>query len=759
MLIIVESPAKAKTISKIVGSKYDVKASVGHIRALSDAKKTTDGRTLEVNGVDIEKDFDPLYVVDDAKKTVVTDLKKLAKANKGKILFATDEDREGEAISWHLAEVLGIKDSSQIERLVFHEITKTAIEKALQHTRPINMDLVEAQKTRQVLDKIVGYKLSPVLWKVMNNYKLSAGRVQTPALHLICEREAEIMAFTPEEFWEVTGSFDPKITKIAREEFSLLAQSEADTMKRPKADLILKLSKIKGVKIPDRIRSQDHLFEVLDDLKVNTHFTVSNVSQKTEKTSTRPPFITSSLQQAASSRLGMTPKITMGLAQKLYEGIDIDGQPTALITYMRTDSVNLSEEAIGTARKYIQAVYPDCLPEKPKYYKSKSRNAQEAHEAIRPTNILLTPDHIKSKVEPRMHKLYELIWKQTVASQMTDEIRERFSFEVQNTRTDIFSGSVAWTTHIGFKILTGEEVVMSSDLKLSVGQDLYLQALFLDQKTTKPPSRYSPASLIKKLEELGIGRPSTYASIISTLQDREYVQTDKNTMQPTTLGMKINNLLSENFTQVTSSELTAKMEDRLDEIARGENTYVQVLDSFWKDFKHQVETKGDELKDNRQKYTSSQTDVTCPTCDSTTELKIGRFGEYYQCLSHKEHIFPKNFKEYNEALILAKEKFAPQLDGRVCEVCNKPLIVRVSKSSLKPYIACSEYMVGNKHTVTDVSYGPCPKCAEDGRVGAEQGRLMMRKGFRSKAFMGCSLDKSVCGYVVKDIKDTPSLVG
>ncbi len=752
MLIIVESPAKAKTISKIVGSKYDVKASVGHIRALSDDKKTKDGRSLEINGVDIENDFTPFYVIDEDKKKVVSELKKLAKENKDQILFATDEDREGEAISWHLAEVLGVKDKSKVQRLVFHEITKTAIEHALENTRPLDMDLVEAQKTRQVLDKIVGYKLSPVLWNVMGNYKLSAGRVQTPALHLICEREIEILGFKPEEFWEISGVFDDKKTLVASETMNLLSKenSESQQEKKKDSDMVLRLVKIKGSKLPERLESKDHVYQVLDNLKNFPQFVVASIAQKTEKTTTRPPFITSSLQQAASSRLGMTPKVTMGIAQKLYEGVDIDGSPTALITYMRTDSVNLSNDAITAARKYITGRFPEYLPEKPKYYKSKSRNAQEAHEAIRPTNIALTPDQLKSKLEPRMHKLYELIWKQTVASQMTDEVRERFSFELENDRKDGFNGSVAWTVHIGFKALTGEEVNTHKDILLQKGQNLFLHELIYNQKTTKPLSRYSPASLIKKLEELGIGRPSTYASIISTLHDREYVSDEKNVMQPTALGMKINQLLSENFEQVTSSKLTANMEDQLDEISRGENNYIRVLSGFWSDFKTQVESKSLELKDNKQKYKSSETDVTCPTCDSAMELKIGRFGEYFQCLSAKEHIFPKNFKEYAAAFASAQENFVPQLNGRLCEICKKPLVVRVSKSSLKPYIACADYMVGNKHTVTDVNYGVCPKCIEDGRKNEKQGVLVMRKAFRGKAFMGCSLDKSVCGYVVKN---------
>jgi DNA topoisomerase-1 len=758
MLIIVESPAKAKTISKIVGNKHIVKASVGHIRSLSDSKKTSDGRTLEISGIDIEKDFHPVYEVDEGKAAVVKELQKLAKAAKDGILFATDSDREGEAISWHLSEVLGIKDKSKIQRLEFHEITKKAIDEAMANPRDLNLQLVSAQQARQVLDKLVGYKLSPVIWNVMGNRHLSAGRVQSPALHLVCQREKEILNFIPVEYWEIKGAFDAGIKAQPVQTIWRMAsdkndESEKDTNEPEEensSQLVLKLSLSKGKKLPKEITNKETVELLTQGLSEQAVFTVVEINEKTEYSYTKPPFITSTLQQAASSKLGFAPKLTMQLAQKLYEGIDIDGSPTALITYMRTDSVNLSTESVHAARAFIKKSFPEYLPAKAKTYKTKSRNAQEAHEAIRPTNPLLTPRSLQGKLDSKMLRLYELIWNQMIACQMTDEIRQRLTFDLQNEVKDQFSGSVAWTTHRGFKALTGEDLITENIWNIQKDQKFTLTQLINIQNFTKPPSRFTAASLIKKLEELGIGRPSTYASIIATLQDREYVETNKNQMLPTALGMKVNDLLTDNFQQITSSELTAEMEENLDEISRGEKAYNQVLGDFWWNFKQEVESKSKNLAEQRDKYKSTSTDVKCPVCQSEMDLKIGRFGEYYQCQVHKEHAFPKNFREYEEALKVARELYENQAKGKHCSECGKELIVRVSKSSLKPYIACSDYQVGNQHTVKPISLGPCPKCQEEGRTGDKQGELVAKKGFRGKGYIGCSLPKEVCGYIQKD---------
>lgn len=749
MLIIVESPAKAKTISKIVGSKYTVKASVGHIRRISESKKTPDNRTLEINGIDIDQNFTPIYEVDPDKKKVVAELKKLAK-NEDVILFATDADREGEAISWHLSEILGIKDKSKVKRLEFHEITKKAIDEAIREPRILNVQLVQAQQARQVLDKLVGYKLSPVLWKTMNNYRLSAGRVQSPALRLICEREKEIQAFIPKEFWTIDGIFDnQQITKSS--EYWHSNQEDKDVLKNEKR-LILNPVNLNGTKIPKIISSKNELNSLINGLSDHPHFTINRNDIKEEKSYTKPPFTTSTLQQAASSKLGLGPKLTMQLAQKLYEGVELDGTPTALITYMRTDSVNLSQESVEAARTYIQNNFKEYLPSKQKNYKSKSKNSQEAHEAIRPVNPLITPASLIGKIDSRLHKLYELIWKQMIASQMTDEIRTRVSISAINDKKDEFSGSFAWTIHPGYKALTSTNLITKPIFHFEKGEKLYLQDIHYNQKFTLPPSRYSAASLIKKLEELGIGRPSTYASIISTLIDRDYVENKTNQMMPTSLGMRISDLLSDNFSDVTSQEMTASMEENLDEISRGEKDYYSVLKDFWSQFREKVESKEKEIVSSKSKYTSTQTDVADPKYGNLMVLKVGRFGEYYQNPEHPEVMYPKNFRELAIAESEAKEKFQSQTEEKKCEECGKLLIVRVSKSTLNPYIACPDYQVGSKHTVMPVNFGPCPQCEKEGRIEQKQG-VLIKKSYKGRQYLACNLDKKVCGYTEK-IKNT-----
>jgi len=717
MLIIVESPAKAKTISKIVGNKYVVKASVGHIRSLSDSKKTDDGRSLEINGIDIENDFEPIYVIDPDKKNIVSELKKLAKSEKNEILFATDSDREGEAISWHLAKVLGVKDFSGIKRLEFHEITKKAIESALQNPRPLNSPLVFAQQARQVLDKLVGYKLSPVLWKTMGNYRLSAGRVQSPALKIVVDREKEITAFKPEEYWEINGLFSLQNKQKlvwnwldwpgdeTNQSLDLDQITARDRQKElENTDLYLALTKIAGKAVPKTISSKSQVETLLGQIQENTEFFVSSITKKNYKVNTKPPFITSTLQQSASSSLGYPPKTTMRIAQKLYEGVDIDGEPTALITYMRTDSFNLSQESIETARNWISKNYPKALPESPRYYKSKSRNSQEAHEAIRPTDPSRTPQSLAGKIDAQMLKLYDLIWKRMVASQMLDEEKESVTFTVDNSQKDQFLGVISWTVKPGFKILTNPKSIQRpvDNLWITEKNPLFLAELFNRQKFTQPPSRYSPASLIKKMEELGIGRPSTYASIISTLQDRQYVETLGASLKPTSLGTSIADLLTDHFEKVTSSEMTAEMEENLDKISRGEETYLNVLRSFWSGFKPLVEnTTNSLLPEDKKKYRETETDITDPKTGDKMVLKMGRFGEYYQNPQQPENMYPKNFREVEVELLRAKNEVGDKINGLKCEDCGKDLIVRVSNSSVRPYVACPDYRVGNKHTIVN----------------------------------------------------------
>jgi len=531
-----------------------------------------------------------------------------------------------------------------------------------------------------------------------------------------------------------------------------------DTSPRDKTNQTWKLTKVGGQKIPNPISSQKQMETLVDSVLKNTEFKVEKITPKDEKSSPKAPFTTSTLQQSASTRLGFAPRQTMQLAQKLYEGVEIGGRSTALITYMRTDSTNLSADSVVIAREWISKNHPQALPSTPRIYTSKSRNAQEAHEAIRPINPGLHPDSLKGKIDSSLHRLYNLIWQQMVASQMTDEIRQRFVMELENSNKDAFTGSLSWTISPGYKLVTGEEYTLTPKELLEEGQSLFLENILAFQKNTRPPSRYSPASLIKHLEEAGIGRPSTYATIISTLQEREYVVIENNSMKPTPLGRKIDKLLFENFKEVTSSELTAEMEDSLDDISNGEKQYAQVLKDFWFPFKKEVDDKSKVITSHKDDYRSSQTDVLCPTCGSSMTLKIGRFGEYFQCQEHSEHQFPKNFREYAIALDEAREKYNSQLKGRVCAVCGKPLIVRVSKSSLKAYIACPDYQVGNNHTVLPISLGECPRCALAGRTGDKAGVLVMKRGFRGKSFLGCSLPPEICGYIEgQDPAEPPSV--
>ncbi len=755
MLIIVESPAKAKTISKILGSKYSVIASVGHIRRITNDSKTKDGRKLEINGIDIEKDFLPLYEVDDKKKEVVSKIKALAK-KEDEIMFATDSDREGEAISWHLAQILGVKDMAKVKRMEFHEITNKAIKHALDNPRPLNVELVEAQKARQVLDKLVGYKLSPVLWTALSNFKLSAGRVQSPALRLICEREKEILAFIPQEYWTIKGSFEQKYsnnfltiltTKEERAEFN--KQIEEDY-------LTLELRESMGKKLPEVVSNKEQALAIIKSIESNPNFIIDSIKSSEEKTSPRAPFITSTLQQTASSRLGLPPKLTMQLAQKLYEGIDIDGSPVALITYMRTDSVTLSKDFIEATRSLINSKFPQFLPKDARFYKSKSKNAQEAHEAIRPTDVTRTPESLKGKIDPKQLKLYELIWRHTIACQMMDEKKQRVSFNLINTPKDMFAGSVAWTIFLGYKAIWGDSVQDLSYMqdKFKEGQTLELLNLFGIQNHTTPPSRYSPASLIKKLEDLGIGRPSTYASTITTLYDRAYAIDASKAIQPTQLGMKVSDILTENFEKITGASMTAEMEENLDEVSLGKKTYLELLSDFWGNFKKEVEEKQAVIKDNAMQYRTSETDQKCFECKSSMTRKLGRFGEYFQCETTKEHMFPINYLEYKHALEEAQAKFNSQASGQKCKVCQKELIVRCAKSSLKPYIACPDYRVGNDHTVTDITFGKCSKCASEGRTGKKQGSLVMKtsRKFGKKEFLACNLPIKECGYIDKGEK-------
>lgn len=694
MLIIVESPAKAKTIKSILGTGYQVEASIGHIRGISDAKKTKDGRKLLVNGIDIENDFNVMYEVDDGKKDVVSKLKKLAKENNNNILFATDEDREGESISWHLSEVLGIKDKSQVRRLVFHEITNDAIKTALEHPRPLDTNLVEAQQARQVLDKIVGYRLSPVLWSTLNDYKLSAGRVQSPALVLVYKKELEISAFVSEEYWEGYGDFADSAKKLTTQKFT--PEDTAEVL-----PFILKT-------LPKRYAAIGYstVSEITQDLEKNPQFTVGTVTIKKASSKPKPPFTTSTLQQAASSRLGMAPRATMSAAQRLYEGVDIDGRPTALITYMRTDSTFLSAEALSKVKSYLAQHHGSLLAPETRFYSSKSKNAQEAHEAIRPTNPLITPQSLKGKIEPRLWKLYNLIWNRTIATQCVDEVRELTSYELHNTDGFVFQYTRSEQKVIGYKQFegVGSRNEQNPSVDLVEGGVYFLSQLHLLQKFTQPPGRYSPASLIKKLEELGIGRPSTYASIISTLYDRQYVEEDTKSLKPTALGSTVAKILLDNFEEVTSSEMTSEMEEGLDQVSRSELDYKTLLSNFWKRFNPLVEKQTEHLKGMRSTYRRVGDErIEDPSGKGWLILKLGRFGEYWQNEEHPEIMYPKNFREVELVMKKAYQDHGDKLKDLKSPVSGDPLVIRVSNKSLNAYVATHSYRVGSPEKALNIS--------------------------------------------------------
>ena len=584
----------------------------------------------------------------------------------------------------------------------------------------------------------------------MGKNTLSAGRVQSPALKLLVDREKEIEAFVPEEFWLVKGLFQGDNTPLQINNSSETELKDSDQTLLD-GGVYLQLNKYQSKKL-DKFKSYEEVKNIQDHITSDRSYVVSDLVSKTLTTRPKAPFTTSTLQQAASSKLGYVPKATMGLAQKLYEGVDIDGNPTALITYMRTDSVSLSDDAVKDIRDLIGKEYPNSLPSSPNKYTSKSKNAQEAHEAIRPTNVNLKPDSLRSKLTPELFKLYDLIWRHTVACQMTDEKRESVTIELTNTNEVMFSGSVSWTVLPGYKVMFPDLIQSKPDnLNIVKGEKLNLNKLNLFQKFTQPPSRFSQATLIKVLEELGIGRPSTYASIISTLHDREYVEKGAQ-MKPTLLGMKIAELLDKLLPTLTSASLTAMLEDRLDAIANGKEDYITTLKYFWMPLKEKVEAEMLNTAEIRKEFSTIKTDEKCPTCQSEMDLKLGRFGDYFQCKTTVEHKFAKNYREYNVAIEQARSDYAAQIIGKNCEECGDPLIVRVSKSTLNPYIACAKYTVGNKHSIQSVNFGPCPQCQENKREGV----LVKRKGFRGSSFVGCSLDKTVCGYVVKKVENVES---
>ncbi len=607
-LIIVESPAKGKTIKKYLGKDYEVMASYGHVRDL----------VPKEGAVDPEHGFAMRYEVIDRNKKHVDAIKRaLKKADR--LLLATDPDREGEAISWHLVELLrdaGQLDDKPVQRVVFHEITKRAIQDAVDHPRELAMDLVNAQQARRALDYLVGFNLSPLLWKKIRR-GLSAGRVQSPALRMICEREAEIEKFEPREYWTVDGLLDKTGTQITA-----------------------KLSQLGGEKVKQftiTSAAQADAAKAAIDASAQGRVTVAEVVKKQRKRNPSPPFTTSTLQQEAVRKLGFSAQRTMRTAQQLYEGVDLGGETVGLITYMRTDSVTLSQDALADLRSLIAQRYgEDNLPEKPNFYRTKSKNAQEAHEAVRPTSAQRAPDEMRRHLTPDQAKLYDLIWKRTVACQMIHATMDQVSIDFDAGADNAFRATGSTIRHPGFIAVYSEGI---DDKKagddderrlppLEKGDVLNLQEIKLDQHFTEPPPRFTEATLVKALEEYGIGRPSTYASIISTLQSREYVEMDGRRFIPTDVGRVVNRFLSNHFTQYVDYDFTAKLEDELDAVSRGEEDWVPLMGKFWQPFKNLVDDK--EQSVSRDEAVQSRELGSDPASGKPISVRIGRYGPFVQ---------------------------------------------------------------------------------------------------------------------------------
>ncbi|MDP3800360.1 MAG: type I DNA topoisomerase [bacterium] len=610
-LVIVESPAKARTIEKFLGKDYKVESSFGHVRDLPKSKL----------GIDTEHNFEPKYLVPAKAKKQVAILKKLAQ-KADKIILATDEDREGEAISWHLVQALGL-EKKEIERIVFHEITQKAILEALKHPRQIDQDMVDAQQARRVLDRLVGYKLSPLLWKKVSR-GLSAGRVQSVAVRLIVERERERDKFQKQEYWSVTANLEKPSSKEAFE---------------------AKLFKINNETLDKfAIASEESAKKILTTLE-NSNWKVESIEKKETKRNPSPPFTTSTLQQSGARKLGFSAKRTMMLAQQLYEGIDLLGDRTGLITYMRTDSLNLSQDAIGVASDFIKEKFGEKYLEN-RTYKTKSKGAQEAHEAIRPTDPLRTPEEMTSHLEPAQLKLYRLIWQRFMATQMAPAIFDATTVDINAGEKHIFRANGLTKKFDGFtKVysLKTEETILP---ELKASEKLNLLELKPEQHFTEPPARYSEATLIKALEQHGIGRPSTYAPTLSTIQNRGYVEKDEQKkIKPTEMGTIVNDLLVEHFPNIVDIDFTAKMEKKLDSIAEDKIEWVPVIREFYEPFEKIIKEKMDELKKTDFKN-DEPTDKICPECSKPIVIKLGRFGKFYACTGfpdckHTERILNK----------------------------------------------------------------------------------------------------------------------
>ena len=705
-LVIVESPAKSKTIKKYLGKGFEVMASYGHVRDL----------VPKEGAVDPEHDFEMKYqLIERNSKHVDAIVKAMRKADA--LYLATDPDREGEAISWHLVELLKdrkvLKDKP-VHRVVFHEITKRAINEAIEHSRELSTQLINAQQARRALDYLVGFNLSPLLWKKIRR-GLSAGRVQSPALRMIVEREIEIEKFKPREYWTLESdltqdgqNFAARLTYLHGEKLKQFSITDEAGASKAKADLLQ---------------------------AANGELVVETVEKKQRRRNPAAPFTTSTLQQEASRKIGFTASRTMRVAQQLYEGMDIGGETVGLITYMRTDSVNLAQEAIDELRAFIPERFGDgTLPDEPRAFKTKAKNAQEAHEAIRPTSVRHTPDDLKQYLSAEQLKLYTLVWKRTIACQMIHATIDTVSVDFACGDGNRFRATGSTVVDPGFMAVYQEGVDDSkgdSDESLlpplEKGDSCALNDIRADQHFTEPPPRYSEASLVKALEEYGIGRPSTYATIISTLQAREYVTLEKKRFYPTDVGRVVVEFLTDNFTSYVDYDFTASLEDELDAVARGEKEWVPLMNEFWGSFHDLIG------RDYDRPY-PKPIEEKCPDCGKQLQMSLGRSGFFIGCSGYPDCKYTRNVDE-------SRESAAPEVvEGRSCPKCDSQLIIRSGRYG--KFIGCSSYPDCKyiepleKPENTGVQ---CPQC--------RKGNILKRKSRRGKIFYSCER-YPVCDYAL-----------
>lgn len=684
-LVIVESPAKAKTIKKYLGSGYEVVASMGHVRDLQENRLS----------VDIKNDFKPKYEIIKGKEKLVQELKSAAEKSES-VLLATDPDREGEAISWHLAYILDL-DTTLQNRITFNEITKTGITNGMEHPRSIDLDLVNAQQARRILDRLVGYKLSPFLSQKIRR-GLSAGRVQSVAVRLVVDREEEIRAFVPEEYWSVDAKLIPKGERKA---FAAAFYGDAN-------------GKIK-------ITNQQQADEILKSLE-NAEFFVSKVKKGSRKKSPAPPFITSTLQQEASRKLGFQARRTMKAAQELYEGVEIEGMGAiGLITYMRTDSLRISEDAILDATAYIEERWgKKYLPDAPRHFKTKA-NAQDGHEAIRPSTPSITPEQVKNSLTNDQYRLYKLIWERFIACQMANCLQSTTQADI-TAGEYLFKASGYTVTFDGFTVLyeegKDEETEQGGALPV-LTQDMPLKKKELagNQHFTQPPPRYTEASLIKALEENGIGRPSTYAATISTITSREYVVRDGKALHPTELGEVTTQLMRERFPKIVNVKFTAQVEKDLDTVQSGETDWVQTLHNFYGDFEKTLKKAKEDMEGVKIQLKEDETDVICEKCGRHMVVKVGRYGKFLACPGYPEC---KNVKK------LVVE------NGAECPKCGGKVVVKKTKKG-RVFYGCSEYPKCDFVSWDEPTMEKCPRC----------GKTLLRKKGKTPKLYCVTPD---CGY-------------